>query len=295
MGDCVPGVHGACVQRRAAAAATTGAVIKRLQLTAYVFKRRSGPGRPDQHMISGPSLLVTNSLQQLLLGFSCLDSTPVFCRAVAHADKGSVCKELCGVQEDVARSESLVRKALEPIGRIVPVVYAAVSASIAKLAAGDAKHGPRLVLENLAALQPPVDALAAAAPDVRALAGDLRSSLERARDQVVEEQLQACKLWPLLSFAGRLHVLLREVAPAEVQFQVRAACYVLCAVLRAVMFSVLRLAVCGLRAPCVLCCALWRRHNCEGAPAIACMGPWPRCKEVQPHVRTRGLAVTPAP
>lgn len=37
----------------------------------------------------------------------------------------------------------------------------------------------------------------------------------------MEEQMQASKLWALLSFAGRLHVLLREVAPPEVQFQVR--------------------------------------------------------------------------
>lgn len=97
-------------------------------------------------------------------------------------------------------------------------------ASLSKLAAGDAKHGPRLLLENLAALQPPVEALAALVPDVKAPAADLQGNLSRSRDKVVEEQLQACKLWPLLAFAGRLHVLLREVAPTEVQFQVRAAC-----------------------------------------------------------------------
>lgn len=126
------------------------------------------------------------------------------------------------MQEEIARSEALARKALEPIGRIVPGVYNAVLASLSKLAAGDTKHGPRLVLENLATLQPPIDALAALAPDVKAPAADLLGNLERARDKVVEEQLQASKLWPLLAFAGRLHVLLREVAPSEVQFQVRA-------------------------------------------------------------------------
>eukprot|EP00892_Ulva_mutabilis_P005436 jgi/Ulvmu1/3264/UM151_0012.1 len=124
-----------------------------------------------------------------------------------------------GEEEEIARSESLARKALEPIGRIVPAVYNAVLASLSKLAAGDAKHGPRLTLENLAALQPPLDALAALAPDVKAPAADLAGALGRSRDKVVEEQLQASKLWPLLSFAGRLHVLLREVAPTEVQYQ----------------------------------------------------------------------------
>lgn len=129
------------------------------------------------------------------------------------------------VQEEIARSEALARKALEPIGRILPVVYNAVLASLSKLAAGDAKHGPRMMLENLAALQPPLDALAALVPDVKAPAADLQGHLSRSRDKVVEEQLQASKLWPLVSFAGRLHVLLREVAPTEVQFQVRPACY----------------------------------------------------------------------
>jgi hypothetical protein len=183
-----------------------------------------------------------------------------------------------------------VRKALEPVGRVIPAVYNAVLASLSKLAARDTKHGPRLVLENLAALQPRMAALAARAPDIKGCRDDLQvrarrasmhapalaatqrascrlrracmhcmcasaeslrlrmrrshcvhaprrspcmhrrahhgrprvqGNLARARGKVVEEQLQASKLWPMLSFAGRLHVLLREVAPAEVQFQVR--------------------------------------------------------------------------
>lgn len=133
-------------------------------------------------------------------------------------------------------------------------MYNAVLASLTKLAAGDTKHGPRLVLENLAALQPPVDALAAIAPDVKAPAADLLGNLERARDKVVEEQLQASKLWPLLAFAGRLHVLLREVAPSEIQFQVRPMprC-LLCPALRAVPLVALCTALnCLLVLRCVL-------------------------------------------
>jgi hypothetical protein len=53
------------------------------------------------------------------------------------------------------------------------------------------------------------------------LAAGAQGNLNRARDKLVEEQMQASKLWTLLSFAGRLHVLLREVAPSEVEFQAR--------------------------------------------------------------------------
>ena len=48
----------------------------------------------------------------------------------------------------------------------------------------------------------------------------VQGNLSRAKGKLVEEQMQASKLWPLLSFAGRLRVLLRDVAPSEVQFQV---------------------------------------------------------------------------
>lgn len=51
----------------------------------------------------------------------------------------------------------------------------------------------------------------------------MQGNLSRSRGKLVEEQMQASKLWALLSFAGRLHVLLREVAPSEVQFQVPLA------------------------------------------------------------------------
>jgi hypothetical protein len=158
---------------------------------------------------------------------SSCDISYVACHIKSRArDARPIRNGLLAMQEEVVRSDSLRRKALEPVGRVIPAVYNAILSTLSSLSARDPKHGPRLVFENLAALDQPIEALAAVAPDIDPCARDLAGNMARARDKVVEEQLESSKLWPLLSFAGKLHLLLKDVSPQEVQFQVCTACLV---------------------------------------------------------------------
>jgi hypothetical protein len=78
------------------------------------------------------------------------------------------------MQTEAVSSATVTRRALEPAGRAFAAPYAAALASIGRLRDRDAKHGARFAMENLAALQPAVDGLAAAAPDLAVQARDRR-------------------------------------------------------------------------------------------------------------------------
>ena len=41
------------------------------------------------------------------------------------------------------------------------------------------------------------------------------------QDAYVEQQLQSSRVWPLLTLAGKLRVLLKDVRPADARFQAR--------------------------------------------------------------------------
>jgi hypothetical protein len=53
-------------------------------------------------------------------------------------------------------------------------------------------------------------------------AKDVASHARAAQEAYTEQQLQYSKVWPLLLLAGKLHVLLKDVRPADARFQARS-------------------------------------------------------------------------
>lgn len=125
------------------------------------------------------------------------------------------------MQEEVVSSQRVTRKALEPVFRIFQALYSATLATLSRMSDRDPKHGPRLVMENLSFLRLHMTDLAELVPDLAVCAKDLSGNLTRAQDQYVDQQLQHSKIWPLMLLSGQLQVLLKDVRPAEIRFQVR--------------------------------------------------------------------------
>jgi hypothetical protein len=125
------------------------------------------------------------------------------------------------MQEEVlVPSEEVTQNALEPISKAIANMYAAHSKALSRLSDRDAKHGARVIMENLFFLQPHLLELSKLVPDLSVISKGLSSTLTRVQDQYVDQQLQHSRLWPLLLLAGKLRVLLKDVRPADVRFQV---------------------------------------------------------------------------
>jgi hypothetical protein len=125
------------------------------------------------------------------------------------------------VQTEVVSSEHVTHKALDLVFRTFQAPYSATVATLSRMSDRDPKHGPRLVMENLSFLRPHMTDLAKLVPDLAVCSKDLTGTLTRAQDQYVDQQLQYSKIWPLLLLSGKLQVLLKDVRPAEIRFQVR--------------------------------------------------------------------------
>lgn len=101
-------------------------------------------------------------------------------------------------------------------------VYKQVFATLARLAAGDIKHGRRLLLENYCHMERSMKLLSADIPELIVWSKELDVAMAHALNTYVDQQLQYSRLWNLLQMASKLHSLLRDVSPAEVPFQARS-------------------------------------------------------------------------
>jgi hypothetical protein len=123
-------------------------------------------------------------------------------------------------EEILVSSEEVTQSALESISKAVGNMYAAHSKALSRLSERDPKHGARVFMENLFFLQPHLLELSKVVPDLGVTSKGLSTNLTRVQDQYVNQQLQHSRLWPLLLLAGKLRVLLKDVRPADVRFQV---------------------------------------------------------------------------
>jgi hypothetical protein len=126
-------------------------------------------------------------------------------------------------EEILVSSADVTQAAQEPISKTMSNIYSIHFTAVSRLGERDAKHGARLFMENLFFLQPHLLELSKVVPDLSVCFKGLNSNLTRAQDQYVDQQLQHSRLWPLLLLAGKLRVLLKDVRPADVRFQVRVS------------------------------------------------------------------------
>jgi len=145
-----------------------------------------------------------------------------------------------------------------------------IISTIERLAAGDAKYGNKLRVENYSAL---LDAISHHANSVPVLA-HFRQRLLQARETAVQgyvrEQLEYCRIWALLSFSERLEQLLPDVGPDEVKFQIHFSPDDLSQLLETTML--------GADKKLSLMCARIVKHFSQQPPQFVA-SVWGRCKK----------------